>query len=604
MNTQKMIPQRNDIQSQDKWDLTPLLNDEKEWEVLYNKLFSQIDKISDYKEKLADSIETFKEAIDLELSISREFDRLYTYAHLKSDEDKSNQKYTAMHQRALSLYTKISGLTSFIIPEIQSIPAAIINKYLNDARLKDFRFHIEKIIRYKPYTLNKEIEEILAKSGEMADAPSQFFSMLDNADLTFGAIKDDKGNSIELSHGNFNSFLINPDRNIRKNAFFQYYKTYQSHRNSIATALAYSVKKDLFFANTRNYSDCRKSSLFADNIPDNVYDNLINTVKSNLSPLFKYLEFRKAALGLDELHFYDTYVPVVKDIDFYMPYDEAVKVCIKALEVLGSEYTGTLEKGLTGQWVDKYENKGKRSGAYSSGCYDSPPYILMNYMENNINSLYTLIHEAGHSMHTYYSSQNQPYVYHQYTIFVAEVASTFNETLLSNYLLKIYDNQPKMKAYIVNREIDNIRATLFRQTMFAEFELNTHSMGESGQALTYESLSGAYSQLLKTYFGNSMIIDDALALECFRIPHFYTPFYVYKYATGISAALSLADKVIKGDAQAVSRYLEFLKMGGSSFPLDELLTAGVDMESPEVIKDAISYFSSLVDRMISLYKEL
>jgi oligoendopeptidase F len=409
---------------------------------------------------------------------------------------------------------------------------------------------------------------------------------------------------LELSHGNFTTFLINPRHDIRKKVFFQYYQAYQDHKHTLAATLAHSIKKDFFYSRARNFESCRVSALFNDNIPEAVYDNLIATVKANLAPLFKYLGFRQSVLGLEELHFYDTYVPIIADVHFHMPYDEAVGVCVRAVQPLGDEYARILKDGLLSGWVDRYENRGKRSGAYSSGCYDSPPYILLNYEENNINSLYTLIHEAGHSMHSYFSKKNQPYVDHEYTIFVAEVASTFNEDLLSRYLLAYYKDDPKMQAYILNREIDNIRATLFRQTMFAEFEKATHTTVEANEPLTLDGMTEIYHQLLETYFGDTLVIDPELSLECLRIPHFYSAFYVYKYATGISAAIALADKVIHEGDPARQAYLEFLKLGGSKFPLDELLDAGVDMGSPVPIKLAIAHFGQLVDQLIEVYKSI
>lgn len=598
------IPSRDQIPEKDKWDLSPLFANDEEWESSFKNLELIINQISAYKGRLQESVRVFKEAILLELDINRKLEMLFTYAQLRSDEDKSNQKYQGLYQRSLSLYARISGLLSFISPEIQSIPEEIISRYIQDPVIEDYRFHINKILRYKPHTLNQETEEVLALSGEISQAPSEFFSMLDNADLKFGTVENEKGEKIELSHGNFNSFLISPQREVRKNAFFRYYEAYHNHSQSISTALAYSVKKDLFYSKVRKFPDCRHTAIFADDVPDNVYDNLLITVKNNLGPLFNYFRFRKEALGLADLHFYDTYVPVIKEIKFKMPYEEAVSVSVHALHPLGSDYTSRLKEGLLGSWVDKYENRGKRSGAYSSGCYDSPPYILINYKDDNINSLYTLIHEAGHSMHSLYSRENQPYHYHEYAIFTAEVASTFNEILLSNYLLEYYKNDLNMQAYILNRETDNIRATLFRQTMFAEFEKIIHQIIERNAPLTLEVMTEEYRMLLNIYFGSTMVIDDVLKLECLRIPHFYRAFYVYKYATGISAAIALAGKVLKGDPSAVESYINFLKMGGSRFPLEELASAGVDMSRPEPVEKAINYFNNTVDRLINVFNEL
>ncbi|MGD8519745.1 MAG: oligoendopeptidase F [Desulfobacterales bacterium] len=602
--TSKRIPVRKSIPDDYKWDLRPLLQNDEEWDGLFGKVEKKLESYAKFKGRLKDSLAVFKDAVETHLSISREVDRLYTYAHLKSDEDKSNQFYLGMYQRALNLSTRTSELSSFLSPEIQSLPDDVIAAYFEDKAIAEYRFYLQKILRYIPHTRSESEEQILAMTREIASTPSQVFGQLDNVDLHFGTLENESGKKIELSHANFTTFLINPHRKIRRNAFFQYYQAYENHQHTIAAALTQSLKKDLFYSRVRHFENCRAMPLFADDISETVYDNLIETVKKNLAPLFKYLDFRKQALGIKELHFYDTYVPIISDIDFQMTYEEAVEVCVSALAPLGQQYTEVLKNGLLGGWVDRYENRGKRSGAYSSGCYDSPPYILLNYEEKNINSLYTLIHEAGHSMHSYYSNQSQPYVYHDYTIFVAEVASTFNEDLLSRYLLDDYKDDPKMKIYILNREIDNIRATLFRQTMFAEFEKITHEIVEANRPLTLDVIKDRYRELLEIYFGDSMLIDDQLELECLRIPHFYSAFYVYKYATGVSAAIALAANVMRNGSAAREAYLNFLKLGGSKFPLDELLDAGVDMRIPEPIENAIAHFSELVDLLITEYQNI
>ena len=600
----KMIPDRNHIADEHKWDLTPLFESDESWEQMFAGIEAQLVSYKKYRGHLKDSALVFKEALEFHLGLTRKLERVYTYAHLKSDEDKSDQHYQGFHQRALNLFTRASETASFMTPEIQAIADEVINRYLAEDALIEFKFYLEKILRYKPHTRSESEEHILAMTREIANGPSQVFGQLDNVDLDFGTITDENGKEVELSHGNFSTFLINPSRNVRRRVFFQYYEAYQNHRHTLAATLANSIKKDLFYTRARNFSNCRVSALFSDNVPEAVYDNLMQTVKGNLAPLFKYLNFRQKVLGLNELHFYDTYVPIIEDVEFRMPYDEAVEVCIKATEPLGEAYGRILKQGLFGGWVDRYENRGKRSGAYSSGCYDSPPYILLNYEENNINSLYTLMHEAGHSMHSYYSKKNQPYVTHDYTIFAAEVASTLNEDLLSRYLLEFYKDNPRMKAYILNREIDNIRATLFRQTMFAEFEKIAHNIVESNHPLTLEVISEEYRKLLEMYFGDALVIDPELSLECLRIPHFYSAFYVYKYATGVSAAIALADKVVAGGQSAGNAYLDFLKLGGSKFPLDELLDAGVDMRSAEPVEQAIKHFSYLVDQLMEVFQQL
>ena len=602
--TKKIIPDRNEIVKGDRWDLAPLFVDDDAWEAFYLELEKEIEAYDSYKGRLKESAAFLKGAVEFDLSISRRMEKLYTYAHLKSDEDKANQHYLGCFQKAVNLYTRASERSSFLVPEIQAIPDETVEMFLSDESMEEYRFYFKKILRYKPHTLSEKIERILAMSQYVTRASSEVFGQLDNVDLKFGAIVDAAGTEIELSHGNFSTFLMNPDRKIRKKAFYQYYRAYDAHKHTLATALTYSNKKDSFYARVRSYDTGRKAALFGDDVSETVYDNLIETVKAHLESLFKYFRFRKKALGVDALHHFDTYVPIVHDVAYRMPYEEAVDVCTQAMAPLGEAYVNVLKEGLLGGWVDRYENRGKRSGAYSSGCYDSPPYILLNYEEKNMNSLYTLIHEAGHSMHSYFSVNSRPYVDYEYTIFAAEVASTFNESLLTRYLLNRYRDDPKMTVYILNREIDNIRATLVRQTMFAEFESFTHRVIEENQPLTLEVLTDHYRRLLETYFGDTMVIDDELALECLRIPHFYSAFYVYKYATGVSAAIALAERVMTQGVAARNAYIDFLKMGGSKFPLDELLAAGVDMRSPEPVESAMSYLETLTDQLIRAYQAL
>ena len=600
MNSNQVIPARHEISKEHQWELASLFKSDADWESLFAEVEAKLGGYAAFKGRIHVSAQSLREALDFDQALSRDLEKLYTYAHLKADEDTANQRYAALHGRAVNLHTRLSESSSFMSPEIQAIPDEIMRRFLEDPVLGEYRFSLEKLLRYRQHTLTAEIEEILAMGGEIAGAPSRFFSQLDNADLRFGMVKNDEGRMVELSHGNFISFLMSRNRDVRKESFHRYYKAYEDHRHSIATALSHSIKKDYFYSRVRKFTSCREASLFPDDVPSPVYINLISTVKGGLAPLFEYLRFRKEALGLDELHFYDTYCPIAAEVPFHMTYEEAVEVCSRALEPLGDDYTSAMRAGLLGGWVDRYENRGKRSGAYSSGCYDSPPYILMNYRDDTINSLYTLIHEAGHSMHSYYSNRGQPYLYHDYTIFVAEVASTFNEILLSRYLLDLYKDKPDLQAYILNREIDNMRGTLFRQTMFAEFEMITHELAEKNDPLTLETLTGIYNGLLKAYFGDTVAIDDALALECLRIPHFYSPFYVYKYATGISAAVALSRQLLSQGRPARERYRRFLGLGGSMFPLEELRLAGVDMGRPGPISDAIGYFEGLVNRLIAI----
>ncbi len=595
------LPKRQNIPKKDCWDLSPLFSTRQDWEALYTDLEGRIPGYERFRDKLHESYELFKAGLDFNHGVARDLEKIHTYAHLKNDEDKTNAFADDLFQRAVNLYTRIGDAASFIVPQIQALPQKILSEYLGKPSISVYRFYLEKIIRNIPHTRSAEVEQILAMAGESLAAPRQIFGQLDNADLYFGTLIDPEGNSQPLSHGNFTLLLSHDDREFRKKVFAQYYGIYKRHEHTIAATLCASVKKDLFYARAKQFSHAKQAALFKDNVPSAVYDSLISSVKKNLAPLHAYLDFRKRALKLDELHIYDTYVPLVSDVEFNLSYEEAVTTCIKALAPLGEEYCDILEKGLTQGWVDRYENKGKRSGAYSSGCYDSPPYILMNYEKKSINSLFTLIHEAGHSMHSYYSKKHQPYASHDYTIFVAEVASTLNETLLGQYLLKKHGDDPRMKAYILNREIENIRATFFRQTLFAEFETCIHELAAQNKGLTLETLTGEYKKLLEDYFGDHLVIDELLCLECLRIPHFYSSFYVYQYATGISAALAISERIQTLGQTAVEDFLSFLKLGGSQFPIDELKAAGVDMSSREPVLATITYFEKKVNTLDTLW---
>lgn len=595
---------RKKVLQSDCWDLSPMFQTVEAWEALFRTLEKKLPIYDDFKGTLAQGPDALLACIEFDHSVGRDMEALYTFAHLKNDEDKTQPDNEGLFQRALNLYTRIGEASSFISPEIGAIPAEQLTAFLDKEAFAPYRFYLERIIRNIPHTRDAQTEQLLAMAGESLGAPQRIFSQLDNADLNFGTVKNPAGDVLPLTHGNFITFLGNKDRNFRKTVFDQYYQTYHDHRHTIAATFAASVKKDLFWSRARHFDSARKAALFADNVPEDVYDNLITNVKKALPTLFRYLGFRKQALGIDELHMYDTYVQLVPDIDFHMDYEQAVATCIDALAPLGRDYCRILEQGLLKGWVDRYENKGKRSGAYASGCYDSTPYILLNYDPDSINSLFTLIHEAGHSMHTFLANKVQPYPTHGYTIFVAEVASTLNEILLARHLLEKYRNDPKMKAYILNREIDNIRGTFFRQTMFAEFEHIIHTLSGENQALTIETFTSVYKGLLSVYFGDKMVIDEALTLECLRIPHFYSCFYVYKYATGLAAALGIARRITDKGKPAVDDYLAFLKLGGSMFPIDELRVAGVDMAGIAPVQAAASHFESRISELETLWQSI
>ncbi|MFM7842656.1 MAG: oligoendopeptidase F, partial [Planctomycetota bacterium] len=509
--------------------------------------------------------------------------------------------YQRMIGRFQNVATKASQLASFIRPEVMAIPAAKLKQFLASKELAPYRLIVERILRYKPYTLSDNEERLLAMQGEMAQASSKTFRQLLDADLKFGFVKNAEGEQVELGNSTFQQLLVSPSRNVRKAAFHQYYEQFTAHANTLSSTLAGSIQKDVYYAQARGYKSSRESSLYADNVPVAVYDNLIASVRQHLPSVHRYYELRRRKMKLREIHQYDTYVPILADLEKRHTWKQAVDLIIDALQPLGSEYCSTLTQGLTNRWCDRYPNHGKQSGAFSSGTYDSDPYILMNYKPEVFNDVFTLAHEAGHSMHTYFSSKHQPYQYYSYTIFVAEVASTFNEELLSHHLLqRSKDNRER--AYLVNREIDDIRGTIIRQTMFAEFEKITHEMVEAGEPLTVDSLKAVYRRLLEDYFGPEFTLDDELSLECLRIPHFYRSFYVYKYATGLSAAIALSQRVLQGGQKELQDYLSFLKGGCSKFPLDLLRDAGVDMESPAPVDTALRHFGRLVDDLENLLR--
>ena len=591
---------RDAIPVNDTWDLDNLYASGETWQADFQSLESQMQQYTSFQGTLRESADKLKACLEFDMEFSRTLEKIHTFAHLRNDEDKTNDLHQGNYENVTRLLTQYQQARSFINSEIMEIPEETMQEFLNHPDLELYKLYLERQLRYRKHTLSNKEEALLAASSEIARTAHNAFGMLDNADLKLGTVKDEEGKEIAITHGNLQSLLQKQDRRVRKEAFETFYKAYEDHKFTYSTLLSSSIKKDIFYAQARNYPSVREMNLFYENIPTKVYDNLIQTVHNHLDPLHQYFEIRKRILGLYELHAYDNNVPLVKDLNWNMPYDEGVSNICEALKPLGNDYISVMKEGLLDKrWVDRYENKGKRSGAYSSGCYDSNPYILMNYLSDNINSVYTLAHEAGHSMHSYSSNKNQPYIYADYTIFVAEVASTFNEALLTRYFLS-QDINRDMRIYLICREIDNIRGTLIRQTMFAEFEHQIYKAAEAGQPMTVEAFQDIYGKLLKTYFGEGVVLDPCLSLECLLIPHFYFGFYVYKYATGISAAYALTNKVLNGGEQELNAYLNFLKSGGSKFPIDLLKGAGVDMSSPEPIETALKKFGELVGELQAL----
>ncbi len=595
----KNVPLRKDVKVSDTWDLRPLFKNDKAWQAALKDFEKQISKFEEFRGRLGSSAKVLLDCYKFDVEFNQLAERIGSYAFLKASEDVGNSTYQGMIQQYTFVATRAGEAASFIAPEIQAIPKKTIDKYLKDPKLKGFRYALEKLLRYRPYILSEKEERLLAMQGEVAGTAGRVFGQLNDADLKFGTVKDERGRNIELTQSSFRSLLESPKREVRKAAFHQFYEQYEGHAHTVAATLGSSVQQDVYQSRVRNYPSALEGSLFHDNVPNAVYDSLIKAVHKNIKTVYRYHEVRRKALKVKQLHAYDTYVPIVEMKRTTIPYEKAVKTICAALEPLGADYCRTLEKGMNGRWVDRYENQGKRSGAFSAGGFTGPPYILMNYREDVIDSMFTLAHEAGHSMHTYYSARNQPFQYYDYTIFVAEVASTFNEQLLNKHLLAQAKDK-KMRAFLINKEIDEIRGTLVRQTMFAEFEKVIHAIAEAGEPLTLERLRAEYLKLLKLYFGPDFVIDEELSLEGMRIPHFYHAFYVYKYATGISAAIALSQKVLNGGKQDRDRYLNFLKSGGSKFPLELLRDAGVDMERPEPVATAMKRFATLVDELQEL----
>ena len=597
--TTNQLPSRESVQTADSWDLSSLYADNESWEVDFQRLDSLIPDFENYRGKLGESAETLAAALSFDSEFDRIAERLGTYAFLKTTEDQGNSDYQAMKARFQNLAVRAGQASSYMRPEIMSIPETTIDTMLEDEQLSLFRLQLQRLLRYRKHTLSDQEERLLAMQGEMASAAGNAFRQLNDADLRFGEIEDHQGKAIELSHATFSQFLINPNQDIRKKAFDQYYEQFASHENTLAATLAGSIHRDVYYARVKNYSSSLEAALYPDNVPIDVYDNLIQAVRDSLPSVHHYLDVRRRKMGLESLHHYDTYVPILSNLDKTHSWDQAVDVVIESLQPLGQEYTTTLEAGLRGRWADRYPNRGKQSGAFSCGSFDGAPYILMNFKPEVLNDVFTLTHEAGHSMHSWYSAKHQPFEYYNYTIFVAEVASTFNEQLLTEHLLNNASDDQE-RAYLINNELDSIRATVVRQTMFAEFEKRTHEMAEAGEPLTVRSFKQVYRELLEAYFGQDFVIDESLDLECFRIPHFYRAFYVYKYATGLSAAVALSRRVLEGGAQELSDYLNFLKGGCSKDPLELLRDAGVDMSSPEPVKTTLERFKTLTDELDSL----
>lgn len=583
--------------NKDTWQLEDIYQNHDEWEKELQQVETLVGKMEAYQGMLAESADTFFAALDLSTQIQELIVKVYSYARMKRDEDNSNPTAQALFGRAAALLTRVDTALSFIHPEILALSDKTISNYRQDNRFVIYSHYLDDILRQKPHTLSSAEEQIVARTGEITRTPDEIFKMLNNADLTFPVIRDDEGNEIEITKGNFISLMQNKSRRVRRETFQALYGTYLKLENTFATALNAGVKRDIFYAKVRRHQSARSASLFADNIPPAVYDSLVQTVHSNFGTIHRYMKLRKKILSLDELHMYDIYVPLV-DVEWQIPYPEAVEMLKKGIAVFGDSYSEVLAEGLDSRWADIYEKKGKTGGAYCDSIYGVHPYLLLNY-QNNLDSAFTLAHEMGHAMHFYYSDKEQPFLYSQPAIFTAEVASTVHESLLMEHLLQTITD-PHKKMYLINYYLEMYRTTLFRQTMFAEFEQIIHDRAENGETLTSQFLKETYHELNTAYHGEEMIVDSEIDMEWARIPHFYDAFYVYKYATGLSAAASLVHQILTTGEPAVERYISFLKNGSSDYPLNLLQEAGVDMTTSQPVQDAINRFSGMLDELEKL----
>lgn len=591
------IPTRDEVEEKNKWDLSSIYKSDDEWESALKTLPELTKKVAEFKGKLGTSAETLLEALKTLEKAELQMETVYHYASLQHHANEDDSVATDREGRAMMAYTDMQAELSFIEPEIQSIDETKLRQWISQPDFADYKIFIEKQLHFKKYILSEKEERILSLQMQPAQTPDAAFSVLTNVDInkTFGTVNVN-GKEQQLTETTWSVFLHNQDRKVREEAYKKFYAKFEEHQNTIAALYAGSVNQDVFQVRARGYDSSLQAALYGNKVPTSVYHNLIECIHKNLPTLHEYYSIRKKALGVDKLKHYDVYVPLVKSVETKTTYEEAVEICRNALAPLGKEYTDRLCDGLLNGWTDRYENVGKRSGAFSSGCYVGNPYILLNYNEENIRDVFTMAHEGGHSMHSWYSVHNNPFMCYDYTIFEAEVASTFNEELVFEYLLKNAKDD-EMKKYLLAMRADDILATLFRQTMFAEFELKAHEFVENGTPLTAELLRKTYRQLLELYFGPEMNFEDNSDMEGLRIPHFYSAFYVYKYATGISAALALAHRVTTGGEKERNDYFEFLKSGGSRYPIESLKIAGVDMESVEPVQAACNTFKDIVEQL-------
>ncbi len=593
------LTKRSDIPADYTWDLESIFSTHDDWEQSFQSLARRVPELEALQGTLSQSGQALLHVLQVRDKVYEQMETLFVYASMRRDEDTTSSKYQGMYDRAMQSYVRISTAFSFLEPEILALPQSTLDSFVDEtAGLREYKHELDDISRKRPHVRSAEVEAVLAAAGEISEGPDAIFSMIDNADLRLPLIKDAAGEEVQLTKGNYLTYIRNADRRVRKEAFDGMHSAFLKQRNTIAATLSTKIKADIFHTRQRGYASCRELALSHYTIPVSVYDNLINTVGEHIPVLNRYMELRKRILGLDDLHMYDLYVPIVSDTEDEITYQRACDTVVRGLAPLGENYVNILKTAFQQRWIDVYETPGKRGGAYSGGGYATHPFILLNY-QNKRDSMYTLAHELGHSMHSFFSRSHQPFHYGDYSIFVAEVASTLNENLLTDYLLRT-NSDPAVRLAILNQTLEDIRGTLFRQTMFAEFEQRVHSSAEEGAPLTADSLSEMYYELNQKYYGGVALVDELIGIEWARIPHFYSSFYVYQYATGISASIALSQQILREGQPAVDRYLKFLSSGSSDYSIELLKKAGVDMASPEPVRRACQQFELYLKQMEDL----
>lgn len=595
----KELPKRSEVKEEYTWDLRDMYASKEAWEKELEEIASITAALEQMEGKATASAENLLHTLELSAEAEQKLELAGSYAERLYDQDQKNTAHQAMSQKMYGLYTDYSSRTAFIVPEILAAEESVLEEYFKEKpELELYRIQIKEIQRTKAHCLSSEMEKLVAMTGEMAQTPDQVFSVLSNADLVYPEIKDENGELVRLSHGNFVPLEESADRRVRKDAFLNFYSVYKQFANTLAGLYNGQVKQQIFYAKARKYDSTLEAAVDANNVPSKVYRNLVDTVNKNMDKMHRYVKIRKKCLGVEELHMYDIYTPMIPDAAQKISFDEAKEIVLKALAPLGEEYVSKVKEGFEKRWIDVYENEGKRSGAYSAGAYGAHPYVLLNH-NDTLDNMFTLAHEMGHAMHSYYSNENQPYIYSQYKIFVAEVASTCNEILLMEYLLAGTTDK-KERAYLLNHYLDSFKGTVYRQTMFAEYEMVTNQMVEAGESLNAENLCRVYRELNEKYYGPDMVSDPEIAYEWARIPHFYYNFYVYQYATSFSAAVAIAHNILEEGETAVARYKKFLSGGCSMSPVELLKTVGIDMEEPKPIQDALDVFGQILDEIETL----